>query len=58
MPLNLLLRALPDLCYIVPKAIYEKTLQKDHYNYQFTEDYDRATNMFPNRKNRIGRASA
>jgi hypothetical protein len=35
---------------IILKRIYEKFLQKGHYNYQYTDDYDRVTNRFYNRQ--------
>ena len=35
---------------IILKTIYERYLQNDHYNFQFTDDYDRTTNRFSNRK--------
>jgi len=35
---------------IILKIIYEKYLLNDHYKYQYTDDYDRGTNRFFNRK--------
>jgi hypothetical protein len=35
---------------IILKIIYEKYRQNDHYKYQYTDDYDRGTNRFVNRK--------
>jgi hypothetical protein len=35
---------------IILKIIYEKFLQNSHYKFQFTDDYDRTTNRFFNRK--------
>ena len=35
---------------IILKAIFGKSLQDDHYKFQFTNDFDRAANWFSDRK--------
>lgn len=35
---------------VILNRIHEKVLKNEHYNYQFTDDYDRPTNRFSNRQ--------